>query len=157
MSVLCASGHSVVHVGKEGSPSRVGMRPSRIQGKKLRTGGVNFVDPRPGGGSLLDHDSGGLGESLSTNFPPFPPRSAEPIAAPLPPQRHFSPCPTENQSNKGYYFGGRTPSDSSRVVALCTLRTQSDCEFNCRRPNIQWSHVSGVCVCGGVVRRDRAF
>jgi len=27
--------------------------------------GINFVDPRPGGGSLLDHDSGGLGEPLN--------------------------------------------------------------------------------------------
>ncbi|KAN0124287.1 hypothetical protein V8E52_001936 [Russula decolorans] len=27
--------------------------------------GVDFVDPRPGGGSLLDHDSGGLGEPLN--------------------------------------------------------------------------------------------
>jgi len=26
---------------------------------------INFVDPRPGGGSLLDHDSGGLGEPLN--------------------------------------------------------------------------------------------
>ena len=36
---------------------------------------INFVDPRPGGGSLLDHDSGsGLGEPLnvSTYFSTFP-------------------------------------------------------------------------------------
>jgi hypothetical protein len=38
--------------------------------------GVDFVDPRPGGGSLLDHDSGGLGEPLNVSFSPpfsFPP------------------------------------------------------------------------------------
>ena len=29
---------------------------------------VNFVDPRPGGGSLLDHDSGGLGEPLNVSI-----------------------------------------------------------------------------------------
>jgi hypothetical protein len=36
--------------------------------------GINFVDPRPGGGSLLDHDSGGLGEPLnvSTYFSTLP-------------------------------------------------------------------------------------
>ena len=35
---------------------------------------INFVDPRPGGGSLLDHDSGGLGEPLnvSTYFSTLP-------------------------------------------------------------------------------------
>ncbi len=33
--------------------------------------GVDFVDPRPGGGSLLDHDSGGLGEPLNVSFFPF--------------------------------------------------------------------------------------
>jgi hypothetical protein len=30
--------------------------------------GVDFVDPRPGGGSLLDHDSGGLGEPLNVSI-----------------------------------------------------------------------------------------
>ena len=31
--------------------------------------GVDFVDPRPGGGSLLDHDSGsGLGEPLNVSL-----------------------------------------------------------------------------------------
>ena len=30
--------------------------------------GVDFTDPRPGGGSLLDHDSGGLGEPLNVSF-----------------------------------------------------------------------------------------
>jgi hypothetical protein len=38
--------------------------------------GVDFADPRPGGGSLLDHDSGGLGEplnvSLFSSFPSLP-------------------------------------------------------------------------------------
>ena len=30
---------------------------------------VDFVDPRPGGGSLLDHDSGsGLGEPLNVSL-----------------------------------------------------------------------------------------
>jgi hypothetical protein len=34
--------------------------------------GVDFVDPRPGGGSLLDHDSGsGLGEPLNVSLFPF--------------------------------------------------------------------------------------
>lgn len=29
---------------------------------------INFVDPKPGGGSLLDHDSGsGLGEPLNVS------------------------------------------------------------------------------------------
>jgi hypothetical protein len=34
---------------------------------------INFVDPRPGGGSLLDHDSGsGKGEPLNVSlFPLF--------------------------------------------------------------------------------------
>jgi hypothetical protein len=27
--------------------------------------GISYIDPRPGGGSLLDHDSGGLGEPLN--------------------------------------------------------------------------------------------
>ena len=30
--------------------------------------GVDFADPRPGGGSLLDKDSGGLGEPLNVSF-----------------------------------------------------------------------------------------
>jgi hypothetical protein len=30
--------------------------------------GADFVDPRPGGGSLLDHDSGGLGEPLNVSI-----------------------------------------------------------------------------------------
>ena len=35
---------------------------------------INFVDPKPGGGSLLDHDSGsGLGEPLNVSiFSTFP-------------------------------------------------------------------------------------
>jgi len=47
--------------------------------------GVDFTDPRPGGGSLLDHDSGGLGEPLNVSFSALLlslPRSADP-------QRHF--------------------------------------------------------------------
>ena len=34
--------------------------------------GVDFVDPRIGGGSLLDHDSKGLGEPLNVSFSPLP-------------------------------------------------------------------------------------
>ena len=33
--------------------------------------GINFVDPRPGGGSLLDKDSGGLGEPLNVSNSPL--------------------------------------------------------------------------------------
>jgi hypothetical protein len=34
---------------------------------------VNFINPKPGGGSFLDHDSGGLGEPLNVSPPPpFP-------------------------------------------------------------------------------------
>jgi hypothetical protein len=45
--------------------------------------GVDFADPRPGGGSLLDHDSGGLGEPLNVSFSslffnPSLPSSADP-------------------------------------------------------------------------------
>jgi hypothetical protein len=43
--------------------------------------GVDFVDPRPGGGSLLDHDSGsGLGEPLNVSLP----NSAALTSLPLP-------------------------------------------------------------------------
>ena len=41
--------------------------------------GFDFIDPRPGGGSLLDHDSGsGLGEPLNVSF-------SSPPSLPLPP------------------------------------------------------------------------
>ena len=34
---------------------------------------INYIDPRPGGGSLLDHDSGsGLGEPLNVSLFSFP-------------------------------------------------------------------------------------
>jgi hypothetical protein len=46
--------------------------------------GVDFVDPRPGGGSLLDHDSGGLGEPLNVSFPPLSPLVRQTLIAALP-------------------------------------------------------------------------
>jgi len=49
--------------------------------------GVDFVDPKPGGGSLLDHDSGsGLGEPLNVSLFSFfflsLPSSADPQRSP---------------------------------------------------------------------------
>jgi len=43
--------------------------------------GVDFTDPRPGGGSLLDRDSGGLGEPLNVSlfFSFFHPSIAPPL------------------------------------------------------------------------------
>jgi hypothetical protein len=60
--------------------------------------GVDFVDPRPGGGSLLDHDSGGLGEPLNVSlfffffFFSSLPSSADP-------QRHFPSLPRDELSD----------------------------------------------------------
>ena len=64
--------------------------------------GVDFVDPRLGSGSLLDHDSGGLGEPLNVSlfsFLFFLPSFGRPLSppSPSPPRRAFSPCLTENQ------------------------------------------------------------
>ena len=68
--------------------------------------GVDFVDPRLGGGSLLDHDSGELGGPLNVSLPPLfsPLRSADHHRRPPPPPRRFTPCPTENRSNLGHHF-----------------------------------------------------
>jgi hypothetical protein len=96
--------------------------------------GVDFADPRSGGGSLLDHDSGGLGEPLNVSFPPLPPHSfGRPLLPASPPLwRRFFPCPTENQSNIGYHFGAELRVGSRRWW-LCAL-----CEryriVSCRRP-----------------------
>jgi hypothetical protein len=57
--------------------------------------GVDFVDPRPGGGSLLDHDSGsGLGEPLNVSLFSF--FSLLPNLAD--PRRHFPSPPHDELS-----------------------------------------------------------
>jgi hypothetical protein len=45
---------------------------------------INFVDPRPGGGSLLDHDSGGLGEPLNVSFSLLCPEDKKKLKNPNP-------------------------------------------------------------------------
>ncbi len=61
--------------------------------------GADFVDPRPGGGSLLDHDSGGLGEPLNVSlfpfwfFSPSLVRQTRVTATPLPHTTSFLPLP----------------------------------------------------------------
>jgi hypothetical protein len=53
---------------------------------------INFVDPKPGGGSLLDHDSGsGLGEPLNVSILSAFPQGQE--------------KKTEESKNEGYHFG----------------------------------------------------
>jgi hypothetical protein len=95
---------------------------------------ADFVDPRPGGGSLLDHDSGGLGEPLNVSLFPFwffPPSFGRPASTPLPSptRRAFPPCLTENPIKYRLSFRGRALSGSSQTAALCILRTLSDCEL----------------------------
>jgi len=56
--------------------------------------GVDFVDPRPGGGSLLDRDSGGLGEPLNVSLSLLPPSFEILIAVlPSPPTTTFLSLP----------------------------------------------------------------
>ena len=82
--------------------------------------GVDFVDPRPGGGSLLDHDSGGLGEPLNVSFFGFPfsslPSSAD-LNVASPPQRAFL---LRNKKNVDYYLGEEL-SVGPRRRRLCAL------------------------------------
>lgn len=51
--------------------------------------GADFADPRPGGGSLLDHDSGGLGEPLNVGLFSFFFSFFHPSLVQQTPQRHF--------------------------------------------------------------------
>jgi len=77
--------------------------------------GVNFIDPRPGGGSLLDKDSGGLGEPLNVSISP-----------------HFSEDRKVEKSEKNncrLSFPASALHGSSQMAASYTLQTQSDCGF----------------------------
>ena len=79
--------------------------------------GINFVDPRPGGGSLLDHDSGGLGEPLNVSA-----------------QSSLSTCLGADLRKKiqniiRLSFRASAIRGSLLTVVLYTLRTRSDCEL----------------------------
>ncbi len=46
-------------------------QPTRATPEAAFLDGVDFADPRVGGGTLLDHDSGGLGEPLNVSLISF--------------------------------------------------------------------------------------
>jgi hypothetical protein len=89
----------------------------------------DFIDPRNGGGSLLDHDSGGLGEPLNVSLFPFPPPSfGTGRPNPFPPDG-LSLLALKLKKKRRLLFQGSAIRGSSQMGALCILRVLSDCEL----------------------------